>query len=367
MEKAKLQIELNDRSYGKDAIYAAVSLRGGYVTRDFLVNDAHFESNCAFYNVLFNYCRLLEGVSGLHYDTQRAVSTVSFSRKKSDFMPALEGVLRTLFSHEYDPDKFNTARQNTRDAFALRYKDGAFRSQYKGYEFSDLNKRFTLKQLIRDLETITFEDFVSIANTIVTPSNACVYILGETGGLDFSELVSDAYADGAAPVRIAGPGFDPYLRQDAYIINIARENHNLMIEAIDFLDGDCTNFTKLLVAELLAEELPVREADIWVDALDASIMFPSEQLIRYTPFLRIADENAYNTAHKSLLAKYVSLLENSPEQFAMKASHMMSVGVYVDQYLEFLSECSYELFAEICKKANYKITEAQIVLRKESK
>lgn len=48
-------------------------------------------------------------------------------------------------------------------------------------------------------------------------------------------------------------------------------------------------------------------------------------------------------------------------------SHMMSVGVYVDQYLDFLDKCSYELFAELCEKANYKITEAQIVLRKESK
>ena len=52
MEKMKLQIELNNRPYSKDVIYAAVSLRGGYATRNYLVDDsAHFVSNCAFYNI----------------------------------------------------------------------------------------------------------------------------------------------------------------------------------------------------------------------------------------------------------------------------------------------------------------------------
>lgn len=253
-----------------------------------------------------------------------------------------------------------------RERLAL-YKDGAFRSKYKGYEFSDLNKRFTLKQLIDDIETITFEDFVRITNTIVTPGNVCVYVSGDCSELDFSMLSLQSYAEQSVLVRIAGYDFDPYLRQDAHITNKAREDHNLIIEALDFLNGDCTNFTKLLITELLAEQVPVHEIDVWVDSLDASIMFSSEQLREYKSYLNIDTEKAYNIAHKNLLTKYASLLENSPEQFAIKASHMMSVGVYIDQYLEFLDKCSYELFVELCEKANYKITEAQIVLRKESR
>lgn len=367
MEKLKLQIELNNRPYSKDVIYAAVSLRGGYATRNFIVGDSHFVSNCAFYNILFNYYRLIDGASGLHYDIQRAVSTVSFGKKKSDFMSVLLSVLHTLFNHEYDSDKFDIAKKNTKDAFALRYKDGAFRAKYKGYEFSDLNKRFTLHQLINDIEEITFEDFVSAANALVVPANVCVYISGETNELDFSMLPFENYEVPVSLVRIAGFGFDPYLRQDAHITNKAREDHNLIIEAIDFLNDDCTNFTKLIITELLAEGIPAHEIDIWVDSLDASIMFSSEQLRGYKSLLTIDNEKSYDTAHRSLLAKYASLLENSPEYFAIKAAHMMSVGVYIDQYLEFLDKCSYELFAELCDKADYKITEAQIVLRKESR
>ena len=365
MEKEKLQIELNNRPYSKDMIYAAVSLRGGYTTRDFIVDDSHFESNCAFYNVLFNYYRLMDEASGLHYDIQRAVSSISFYRKKTDFLSSLAGILHTLFSQEYNSVKFNIAKHNAREAFALHYKDGAFRSKHKGYEFSDLNKRFTLKQLIDDIETITFDDFVRIANTLVTPGNVCVYVSGDCSELDFSMLSLQAYAEQSAQVRIAGYGFDPYLRQDAHITNKAREDHNLIIEALDFLNGDCTNFTKLLITELLAEQVPVHEIDVWVDSFDASIMFSSEQLREYKSYLSIDTEKAYNVAHKNLLTKYASLLENSPEQFAIKASHMMSVGVYIDQYLEFLDKCSYELFVELREKVNYKITEAQIVLRKE--
>ena len=216
--------------------------------------------------------------SGLHYDIQRAVSSVSFCRKKSDFISALADVLCMLFNHDYDSEKFDTAKINTREAFSLRYKVGAFRSKYQGYEFSDLNKRFTLKQLINDIKTITFEDFVRIANTIVVPGNVCIYISGDCRELDFSMLPNEVCAGQSALVRIAGYGFDPYLRQDAHIINKAREDYNLVIEALDFLNGDCTNFTKMLITELLAEQVSAHEIDVWVDSLDASIMFSSEQL-----------------------------------------------------------------------------------------
>ena len=275
--------------------------------------------------------------------------------------------MHILFNHEYNSEKFDIAKQSTRDAFALRYKDGAFRSKYKGYEFSDLNKRFTLKQLINDIEAITFEDFVRAANTLVVPGNVCVYISGETNELDFSIISFDDYEYQTSSVRIAGYGYDPYLRQDAHITNKAREDHNLIIEAIDFLNKDCTNFAKLIITELLAEQIPAHDIDIWVDSLDASIMFSSEKLRGYKAFLSIDNEIVYNNAHKSLLTKYASLLENNPEHFVIKASYMMSVGVYIDQYLEFLDKCSYELFVELCQKADYKITEAQIVLRKESR
>lgn len=366
--KMKLQIELNNRPYSKDVIYAAVSIRGGYTIRNYLVDDSiHFISNCAFYNILFNYYRIVNEANVFHFDVQRAVSTVSFCKKGAEFIPALECVLHMLFNHEYDSEKFEEAKQTTRDTFALRYKDGAFRSKYKGHEFSDLNKRFTLKQLIDDIDKLTYEEFLKNAKTIIVPGNVCIYISGETNALDFSAIPFEDYEDQFShTVRVTGYDFDPFLRQDAYVTNIAREEYNLIIESFDFLNDEVTNFIKQLIVETLAELISAHETDVWVDSLDASIMFATEQLRSYKGLLTFESEKAYDTAKGNIIGKYASLLENKPEHFAIKAASLMTVGIYIDQYLSFLDKCSYELFMEVCGKADYKITEAQIVLRKGS-
>lgn len=288
--------------------------------------------------------------------------------KKAEFIPALKCVLYTLFDHEYNSEKFEEAKQTTREMFALRYKDGAFRSKYKGYEFSDLNKRFTLKQLIEDIDKLTYEEFLKNAAAILVPGNVSIYISGETDELDFSEISLTNYEEQFSHnVRIAGYGFDPFLRQEAHVMNIAREEHNLIIEAFDFLNDKVTNFTKQLIVETLAELIPVHETEVWVDSLDASIMFATESLRSYKELLVLDSEKTFNTAKKSLLGKYASLLKNNPEHFAIKAANLMTVGIYIDQYLSFLDKCSYELFKEACEKADYKISEAQIMLRKESR
>ena len=248
----------------------------------------------------------------------------------------------------------------------MRYKDGAFRSKYKGIEFSDLNKRFTLKQLIDDIENITYEQFGKCANALLVPDNVCIYISGETEGLDFSLISLEDYKEQFThSVRIAGFGFDSYLRQDAYITNIAREDHNLIIECFDFLNPEVTNFTKQLIVEIYAELLPAYDIDVWVDSFDSSIMLITEKLSSYKELLHIDDEKMYSVAHADLLSKYAALLENNPEHFAIKTASMMTIGVYMDQYLGFLDKCSYNMFKEVCEKADYKVSEAQIALRKE--
>ncbi len=367
MKEFKLQIESNNYLYPKDIVYAAVSLRGGYVTRDFVVDDTHFESNCAFYNILFNYYRLLDDAYGLHYGVQRAVSTVSFYKEKSEFVPVLLKVLQILFNHDYDEEKFNLAKQAARDNFSLRFKDEEFRSIYKGHEFSDLNKKFTLKQLISDIENINYDDFVKIAKTLLIPSNVNVYINGDTSELDYSLITLQEDDMQLKTVRISGFVFDPYLRQDSHIFNIARRDSNLLIETFDFFNAEVNNFTKLLIVEILAELIPARTIYVWVDSLDASVMFFTDKLQSYKNLLVINDEETYNEARKSLLEKYLALLNSNPEHFAIKASQMMSIGVSINQYLDILNKCSYELFMNLNSEADYKITEAQIVLRKELK
>lgn len=364
MSEFKLQIEVNNHPYDRDMLYIAIGLKGGFITKDYLVDDEVFSGSYAFYNVLFNYLRIA-GMSGLHYDVLRAASIISFSVKGKDLITTLNESLSTLFNYEYNEEIFEIAKLTTREGFANRYKDGAFRAKYKAFEFSDLNKRFLLKSLISDIESIDFKLFRSIVTTLLSPANVCVYICGDTNQIDWNEIQNGIPEVDCKPITVAGYNFDPYLKQDAHIINMAREDANIIVETIDFLNPDVTNFTKLLIVELLAERLPIRDSEVWVDSLDASIIMVSEQLETYKSYIQVFTEDDFDKAKNSLLTKYVVLIEKHPDIFSIKAVNMMLVGVYIDQYLSFLDGCSKDMFSEICAKADLKITEAQIALRKE--
>ena len=367
MAEQKIQMEMNDHPYQNGLIYAAVSIGGGYAVRKYIIdNNTYFESNYAFYNVLFHYYQIATNVEGLHFDIQRATSAIAFGRQKDKFISTLKRVFDLLFHDSYNAVLFEKAKEMAKKAFAARYKDGAFRAKYKGFEISELNKHFSLEQLTYDIENITFEMFIASVRTLLVSDNICVYILGDTKDLDFSTISFEGYDKRFDHmVRLGGIGYDPYLREDVHIVSIARKNYNFMIEAFDFLNPKVTNFTKQLIVELSAEMIPASEIDSWVDSFDASILFFDEQLRSYKEDLISYSEPIYNEAHQNLKIKYATLLENSPEIFAVKAANLMTVGIYIDQYLSFLDTCSYETFREVCAKADYKITEAQVVLRKE--
>ena len=369
MDNNKIQIELNNHPYNKDVYYVAVGLRGGYAVRNYIVDDEKtFTSNYAFFNILFNYFTVSNPMTGLNFDVQRAASTISFNRNRTDLIPSVEKILQILFNHEYSQELFESAKLAAKEAFSERYKDGAFRSKYKAHEFSELNKGFSLKTLISDIEGIDFSTFVATANTILVPGNVCIYIVGDTTNINPQDItLQNVDVTQNHSVRIAGPGYDPLLRQDAHIINIAREEHNTIIEAIDFLNNNATNFAKVFLAEILAEQIPTHYVDVWVDSLDASIIFSSEMLRSFKNNLHVDTEKTYAVSQAKLLSKYAGLMKNNPEHFAIKAATLMTIGVYIDQYLEFLSKCTYGMFSEMCVTADFKITEAQIVLRKGSK
>lgn len=282
-------------------------------------------------------------------------------------LQTIKEILQIIFDHDYNRDMFDQAKLAAKEAFATRYKEGAFRALYKAYEFSDLNKRFTLKSLISDIEHIDFNIFKECAKALLVPGNVCMYIVGNTSNLNLNNLaLSKSDLADSHSVRIAGFNYDPLLRQDAHITSIARDDHCTIIEAFDFLNPNITNLAKLLIVEILAEHIQTHYADIWVDSLDASVIFSSEQVRSYKNNCFDCTEKSYIAAQKGLLGKYISLLEKNPEHFAIKAASQMTIGVYVDQYLSFLSQCTYEMFKEVCVTADYKISEAQIVLRKES-
>ena len=61
----------------------------------------------------------------------------------------------------------------------------------------------------------------------------------------------------------------------------------------------------------------------------------------------------------------IPLLETAPAWFALVADYLALIEVPIEEYIKFVQGCSYQEFREICDKADFKITEAFILLRKE--
>lgn len=367
MENAKIQIEVHQHKINQNWVYAAIGLRGGFATKDYLLDGTDiFHGNYAFYNILFNYFRLTEAEVGLHYDVQRATAVLSFGAEKAMFVRKLNSILNNLLKFEYNAATFEQAKQKTIEGFANQYKDGAFRAKLKIFEYSELHKQFTLKRLIDELQSISFEEFLECIKILLVPGNLCVYILGDISPAELQNVkLNDITAHHF--VAPAGHGFDPLLRNDAHITNIARENYNLSVITMDFLNDETTVFARNLIAEITAGMLTCHDVEVWSDALDTSIIFSGEELRSYKNELREISAECFDIAHKKVVRQYIVMLESMPEHFAVKAVNFLLTGVYMDQYLTYLNGCTFEMFCEICQKADFKLNEAQIILRKGSR
>ena len=362
----KLNFEvLNLSDYGDD-IYATVCINGGFITKDYVINGKdHFEANYAFFNVLFSYYRLLEDLSSYQFNSARATSAISFKSKKENVFSKLQTLLDRIFDKDYDRSIFEEAKENAKNNFAEAYKDGSYRAKFKGYEFSNLNRAFSLMRFIQDIENIEFQDFCECGKNLLVPDNMLVFMAGDVNDIDFSNFVLKESEDMEKQVDLAWKGFDPYLRQDAHITNMARKDCNLIIEAFEFLNPKATKMDKRLVVDILSELIPDNGKDIWVDDCDASIMFFAEGLKSYKGNLNIRDEQQFLKLKERLLSRYYGLMLNTPEHYVTIAAMFKAADIDINEYINYLDGCTYELYKELYKKSECIIYEAQVVLRKE--
>ncbi len=371
MANAKLRIELNKYDMKSDKIFVCVGIGGGFATKRYSTNTGEtFELNLALFNVLFNYMRKHINISAIKYDVQRTVSLVSFTSKQENVLDDLSKLLMPLSDFKCSEENFLEAKEDTIKAFEQQFKHGSFRALFKSFEFADLNKRFLLKDLISDIESIEYDDFIITVNRIVNPNNICIYVLGKTTELDNTqfEKIASNFKNHDTPITFWEEGYDPYLKQDASIVRLAKENYNLTVLTFDFLSKNLTTFSKKIILDIFSECLNACTIkDIHVDAVDASIILETETIEPMKSNLFSILESSYSVAKKKCVERYAILIECYPDIFACEATSLMLTGIYIDQYIDFLNKCTYALFDEIIKNADIKISEAQIVLRKEKK
>ncbi len=370
MSDKKLNVVLNNYIYKNNRAYATVGLGGGCVTRDFIIDGNEcFHGNYAFFNVLADYWKVQQKYTEVRFDAGRTTSFVSFHTEPSELINKITDILETLLRREYKRELFEKAKEKAKNSFSHYYKNARFRARYKSFEFLDLNKHFLLSDLNKDIEEIDFADFITCAEKLIVPANMCIYVTGNMKGVTKSdcEQLSDVIGNGNHMVQICNFCYDPYLRNDAHIIELAREDINQCIAVFDFMNPDCSEFTKSLIIDIYAEKIKIPEMEIFVDPCDAGILYTGKKINSIKGQLTYISRNEYEKAQKAVIKKYVMCLQDKPEIFAMEAAKKLLQGVYIQEYISYIEKCSYEKFVKLCSIADYKISEAQVIFRKEMK
>jgi len=293
-----------------------------------------------------------------------------FEECKENIISALNSVLKSLLSVEINEEIFNQAKEKSIKAFENQYKKLEFRAYYKSYEVADLHKRFLLSELIDDIQTIAYEDFIRIKKDLVSVFNMCIYVYGDTTDIinsdEWQNVVPEQYVD-EKTLSFVGYEYDPAIRNNSHIVGLARENLNLSVLSFDFYNNEATPFAKKIIVDFIAASMKYQVKETSVDELDASIIVQLGSVVSLKENVRDFTEDTFEKAKNEIISRYVCLMKNSPDIFSVEAVNLMLVGIYVDQYLEYVSSLTLELFNEIYRIADCKLTEAQLVFRKESK
>lgn len=370
MGNAKLKVVLNDYLYKDRKAFAAIGIGGGCVTRDFIIDEnERFQGNYAFFNVLADYWKIQQKYDGMRFYAGRTTSFVVFEEKSAEMFNKISDRLEMLLRYEYKQGVFEEAKERAKNSFSGYYKDAAFRARYKSFEFLDLNKHFLLSELNKDVENIEFNDFVACAEKLIVPSNMCIYLIGDIAGVKKTdyEMLSEMVGNRNHTVQLKNFSYDPYLRQDAHIVELARQDVNQSVVTFDFLNPDCSEFVKTLIIDIYAEKLKIQDAEIVIDSCDAGILYTGEKPYSVKNELTGISKEEYEKARKAIVKKYIIWLQDQPEIFVREAANKLLQGIYIQEYISYIEKCSYEKFMELCYLANYKISEAKVIFRKEIK
>lgn len=368
MSDKKLNFVLNHYIYKNNRAYAAVGLGGGCVTRDFIIDGTErFHGNYAFFNILADYWKIQQENKEVKFNAGRTTTFLSIDAEPSELFGKITAILETLLKHKYKQEVFEKAKEKAKKSYSDYYKDSRFRARYKSFEFLDLNKHFLLSELNRDIEEIEFADFLECVEKLIVPANMCIYATGdmtETEKSDY-ERFSEIIRTKNHTVQLYNFSYDPYMKNDAHIIELAREDINQFVAAFDFLNPDCSEFTKNMIVDIYAEILKIPGVEISVDSCDAGILYSGKTVKSVKDQLVDLSGDEYDKARKTVVKRYLMFLQNNPEIFILDAVKKLLQGIYIQEYISYIQQCSYEKFVKLCSIADYKISEAQVIFRKE--
>ncbi|MBR2707597.1 MAG: hypothetical protein IKE74_10255 [Mogibacterium sp.] len=362
----QIRIDYNNHHYNDNAVYITAGYNNGIASKYYKVDDEIAICNLSFSHLIVNY---IKKKYDLKCDCQIGQTSTCFTIKsnKEEMVKDLTTLIDVFRCLEFDRSLFDEVKETALENFKEAYKNGEFRARYKAMEIADITKGYTFEGLIRDMTSIGFEEFTSIGSRIIINGELMVYVNGNLRNLTDDELAS--LNDRSEPVysvpEICGKEIDPYLLDDAHIIETARESYN--IDVIHFAFNDNISLIDRYVwTNIETARIQYEDKEVNVDELDASVIVSTPELISLKKIFRTPiDNEQFNKAKGSIFLKYRRLLEKKPVLFNQDYVGMKLAGCSLIDFLELLDRLEYEGYLNVSEKIKPIINEGQVALRRE--
>lgn len=360
----------HEHAYKEENTFITIGFQGGMTTKEILRDQRErIICNRAFFHVWSRYLCQSRKELQISRNVMSTATLLSCMSDRDNCYDTIGELLGTIFQTDYQEATFWEMKEQAENAFEDRYKDVAFRAHYKAMEITDMNKEFRLREFIDEFQELDFMTFCRIAESFLTPGNIVVYVNGSFDAMtkEKRKMIEEQIPDETHEIQLLYRNTDPYLRQDAHLVQLSRKNLNQTILYIDFL-GKGTLFSRMIWLALAAQSIHLRNVEINLDEGDSSITFtPLTLKEEKKVFKEGLSREAFPYMRKKLLQAYGELLENHPAMWGEAVTAYILMGVDIVELLEMIDKCSYELFQEIEENIKPKITEIQMVFREEQR
>lgn len=232
-------------------------------------------------------------------------------------------------------------------------------------EFTNVNKRFSLKNLLSSYEELNFPLFEKQRKQLINLGNMSLFIYGNKD--EEIEKSLPALNLGSLPSCDNFQWFcckpvDPYLLQNAHIVSPG--NENLKVIGINICSGQtkANLASKLFIADIFSNIIDPFKTMVQFDAFDTAIL--TEGLDVSFVRKRLDAPNIQSFQNAQLLCKnqYCQLALEQPESFCSLCAQRRFWGLYMPEYLNKFLASSYEKFEKIIQNSDILFKEAEVLI-----
>ena len=296
----------------------------------------------------------------------RTITHLTYISKQETFEEDFLRFIRTIFTSDKDAELFETSKKNTIEKFRKNYKNGEFRALYKAFEYSDANKGYKLYDLIEGLQKINYETFINENKLLIVPDNCCLYINGKLQDISCEavEQINTIFAENQHTATLSGTMSEQRLKDDAHLLEVARENVNVDILSLGF-ETNISVLDRMIYLLFQSQKILAENKILHIDTFDSSIIMQTEEVIKMKMMLKnVLKEEAFEQTRKHVLGVINQWLEMDPMRFNMLAVELKIENVQIIDFLNIISTVEYDEFVTNVIKMRPTVSEAQIIMRR---